>query len=195
MTAPSRRRSLGLPLQHGAGADGDGAELRDGRRSGSGGGEGLWREAGGVTAAVEELDPVGQESHGIEGEGAGEGFAGLGGAGLYEDALDWGAGWGGGKGSGGGGWGGGGWGEAADLGGDGAFDVETVGGLGGRCPVEIHVVADAVGGEVLDHLGQIEGGGMGWSGAGAAEGQDQDQGEQERGGACKRTALGTAAKR
>src|SRR6202012_2619290 len=58
---------LGLPLQHGSGTDGGCAELLDGGRRGTGGGEGLWRQPGGVAALVEELDAVGQERDGVYG--------------------------------------------------------------------------------------------------------------------------------
>jgi hypothetical protein len=88
---------------------------------------------------VEYLDAVGEEGDGIEREGAREGVGGLGRAGLDGKALDYVAGVRvGGNG------------VAADLRGQGSFDGEVVGGFGGGGPVQLHLVAHALGCEVFD---------------------------------------------
>ncbi len=106
---------------------------------------------------VEELDAVGEEGGGgFGGEVGGEYIGGGGGAGLGREAEGHGAG----SSEAGG---------AADLGRHGAFDGDAGGGLGGGGPVEIDGVADALGGEVFDGLGEVEGGSLRGSRTGAAD--------------------------
>ncbi len=158
---------LAQPFDHGAVAGCGCPELQDGWRSCAGGGEGLVRGAGGASGGVEDCDAIGEQSWGIGGQGRGQGIDGVGGAGLYGEAVDWGAG-------------GGGVGLAAELGGQGALEVATVGGAGGSRPVELDLVADALGGEVGHHFGEVQGGRARIAGTGTAD----CDGNQQRHGAC-----------
>ncbi len=60
---------------------------------------------------------------------------------------------------------------AAEFGGEGAFNVGFVRGVGWRGPVELDLIADALGGEVGDDLGEVERGRVGNAWAGAADGE------------------------
>lgn len=149
---------LGLPLQQGAVSGCGCAELLYGGWGGTGGGEGGRGLAGGAVVGVEDLDPIGEEGYGVGGEDGGQGVHRIGGARVDGKMGDWSAG------------GGGGGLAAADLGGQGAFEVDAVGGSGRRGPVEADLVADALGGEVGDVLRQLKRWRMRRAGAGAAQG-------------------------
>jgi len=66
---------------------------------------------------------------------------------------------------------------AAELGGDAALDIDAVCSAGGGGPVEFDLIADTLGGQVGDQLGQIESGRVRIAGAGAADGEEKVCGE------------------
>ena len=74
---------------------------------------------------------------------------------------------------------GGGVGLTTELGRQSVGDVDAVRGVGGGGPVELDVVADALGGEVGDDFGQVQGRRTRRTGAGAADGQGQKEGGAE----------------
>ena len=136
--------------------------MLDGRRGGSCGGEDLRRETGGTIGGVEDLDAVGEQCCRVCGQGWRKEVDGVAGARGYGDMLDGDAG---GSGRGGG------IGLAAEFGGDVALDVEAVRVVGRGGPVELDLVADAMGGEIGDDFGKVERGGAGIAWAGAADGE------------------------
>ena len=159
-----------MPLEHGSGGDGCGFEAFDGGWGGASYGEGGVGEAGGVAGGVLNFDAVVEQGDGVGGEGRGEGIGGGAYAGVDGYAEGGGARgcryrgfcWCGGLELGGfsGGCLGCGDGGAADAGGEVAFEEQAVGGFCGGGPVEEHLVADALGGEVGDGLGEVE---RGWA--------------------------------
>ena len=104
---------------------------------------------------------VAKEGGGVSGERWGEGIGDLTGSRCYGDAF-------------GGGAIGGGVGLVAELGGEGAFDVDAVCGAGGGGPVELDLIADAPGGEVGNHFGKIERRGAWIAWAGTADGKGEE---------------------
>jgi hypothetical protein len=161
----------GVPLEDGSSFDGGGVEVLNGGWGGAGGGVSGIGGCGGASGDVFDADAVDEEAGGVGGEGGGQGFGGGAGAGFDGQAEDGGAGGGccGGQGF------------AAELGGEGAGEIEFVGGFGGGGPVEVDVVADALGGEVGDGLGKMEGGRPRGTGAGASNGKGGEE-RCERGG-------------
>lgn len=114
---------------------------------------------------IEKLDAVGDQGRGVVGEAWGELVDGLRGAGFDEKAFDRRADRvrpvGGGF--------------AADFSAELAFDVESVGGVRGGRPVEMDLVADALGSEVGDGPGKVERWRPGRTGARAGDEQRQQQ--------------------
>ena len=175
----------GLPLDGGADAGGGDAEALDVGWCGSGGGEGLRGGAGGVAGGVEYLDVVGEKSDGIDDEVGRERIDGLRGSGVHGKARQ--------RSTGVGSRVVGGIDLAADLGRERAGDADAVGGVGGGGPVEMDRVTDALGGEVGDDFGQVQGWRTRRPGTGAADEQD-DQREKEGCGGCAEDSSGGAVR-
>jgi hypothetical protein len=152
---------LRVPLNHGSAFDCGGFELFDGVWGGAGGGEGRSGQGGGATGGVFDANAVGEELDRIGCQRSGEGLGGAAGAGVHGDPEDRDAGRGGcGR-----------WGFAADLGGEGTFQIDGVRGAGWGGPVEEDLVSDAFGGEIGYGFGKIERWRPRWAGAGASNGK------------------------
>ncbi len=123
-----------------------------------------------MAVGVENADVIRQERYGLGGQRGGKSLDCLRGAGLNGEGFDRNAAGRCGCGNCGcyGGF-------AADLGGKSTLDVEVVGGSGGSGPVKGDFIACALGGEVFDELGKLQGWRMRRAGTGTADCHYEEQ--------------------